>query len=171
MPRRRMETPENCKRCGRFIPGSCNTGRCIAYSTLIRNCSSFTTDRMAVIKVMEGLKANCKANNNTADAITRDLKALKKIHEKEIKEAYIEDIHRGTKGSNSESDANNKTSMKQKMKDNRILETKQNSDERTEYIEAVKKFQEENNIVLDKLQPNDGLTRNKIDSYTGEEIL
>ena len=170
MPRRRMETPENCKKCGRFIPGACNTGRCIAYSTLVRNCSSYTSDRLAVIKLLEGLKANCKSSNNTAESLKKDITALKRVYEKELKEAYIEDTHRGTKGSNSESDANKKTSMKQKMKDNRPIECKTTVQGMMEYKEALQKFEEEKGIKLDKLQPNDGLTRNKIDSYTGEEI-
>lgn len=170
MARVKIETPEKCLKCGRYIPGRYANmkGRCIAYNSLIRRCGSFTTDRIGVIKVLEGLKA--KAVGGSLASLEKDLKDLKRVNDLEIKKAYEEDLRRGSRGSNSESDANNKTSMKQKMKDNRALETKQTEADRKAYKEALDKFQEEKGVVLDKLQPNDGLTRSNIDSYTGEEI-
>lgn len=169
MARKRIETPEKCLKCGRFIPGTYRNQRCIAFNPLIINCSSFTSDRGEVIKTLKSLKEKCKNTKNSAEALARDIKALERVYALELRDAYYEDTHRGSKGSNSESDSNNKTSLKQKMKDNRALETKPNSKERSEYYEALKNFEEEKGVKLDKLQPNDGITRRKVDSYLVDE--
>ena len=110
-----------------------------------------------------------KSKNQVIKGLRKELKYIKEYYNKSIKEAYREDKNRGTKGGNSESDSNNKTSLKQKMKDNRSLETKLSKEEQAKINKATQEWEEENG-KLPRLRPDDGFTRNNVDSYTGEII-
>lgn len=68
---------------------------------------------------------------------------LVKEEAKQIRAAYNEDIRRGSKGGSSESDSNNRASIKQKMKDNRPIETKWNSEEREQIKTLTEEFEAE----------------------------
>ena len=164
--RYRIEMPSNCEKCARRIQTEC-----IAYKEFIRDCSSFTPDRKKIIKELEALITYNKKVHNFKSY--KDLEELvlriKREERKEILEAYNEDRRRGAGGSNSESDSNNKASIKAKLKDNRALETKSTQAEREEYARTLKEWEEANG-PLERLRPDDGMTRRKIDSYTGEEI-
>lgn len=169
---RKIETFEHeaCKKCARLIEGNCVT--CVEYKN---PCGYYTSSQQKVIKEFEDMihyhkNHNPEGNRNgIIRSLQRELKDIKDFYNNDIKGAYLEDKARGSKGSKSESDANNKTSMKQKMKDNRCLETKLNREQQKEIIEATKKWEEENG-QLPRLRPDDGFTRTNVDSYTGDII-
>ena len=164
--RAKIEMPKNCGECARRV-----NGKCIAYTEYIRNCSSFTSDRKKVIKELETAMDYVKNTNNfkTKKEFENLINEIKREEKQQIMEAYNEDRRRGAGGSNSESDSNNKASIKAKMKDNRALETKSTQAEREEYARSLREWEEANG-PLERLRPDDGMTRKKIDSYTGEEI-
>lgn len=81
---------------------------------------------------------------------------------------YIADQHRGTGGGQSESDANAKTSMKQKMKDNRPVGVKPTKAQLQEYREELQKWEEEHE-KLERLSRT-SMSHRKEDSYTGVPI-
>lgn len=78
---------------------------------------------------------------------------------------YMEDLHRGSGGGQSESDSNAKTSLKQKMKDNRPVGIKPTRAKTEEYKEALHKFEEEVGEKMEKLGRS-GISHSKVDSYT-----
>ena len=80
------------------------------------------------------------------------------------RQVYYEDQKRGKGGGSSEGNVHRNT--KQLMKDNRILETKNNSAERQAYKEAVQQWEEEHG-KLEKLGRS-SMSRSKVDSYTGD---
>ena len=169
---RKIETFEHeaCSKCARLIYGSCIT--CTEYK---EPCSYYTSDQKKVIKDFEDMinyhvnTNSDKSKNQVIKGLRKEIKYIKEYYNKSIKEAYREDKNRGTKGGNSESDSNNKTSLKQKMKDNRSLETKLSKEEQAKINKATQEWEEENG-KLPRLRPDDGFTRNKVDSYTGEII-
>ena len=81
---------------------------------------------------------------------------------------YLEDLHRGEKGGQSESDSNRKTGLKQLMKDNRAIETKPTKEQQAEYKKALQEFEEEHG-KLEKLGRT-SLSHSKVNSYTGIPI-
>ena len=95
----------------------------------------------------------------------------KAIQEKKYKgwmSCYLEDVHRGERGGQSEQDANNRTSLKQKMKDNRSIDVKPTQAQKAEYKEAVKTWEEEHG-KLERLGRT-GMSHSRVDSYTGVPI-
>lgn len=81
---------------------------------------------------------------------------------------YMEDLHRGSGGGQSESDANAKTSMKQKMKDNRPVGIKPTKAQLQEYKEELQKWEAEHE-KLERLSRT-SMSHRKEDSYTGVPI-
>lgn len=82
---------------------------------------------------------------------------------------YLEDLHRGSGGGQSESDSNKKTGMKQLMKDNRSVGVKPTRAQQEEYKQALAQFEEEAGEKIEKLGRT-SLSHSKIDSYTGVPI-
>mgnify|MGYP007130804525 CR=1 FL=1 len=80
------------------------------------------------------------------------------------KQCYYEDLKRGERGGSSEQNSN---PSKPRTTDNRLVETKMNSIEREEYNKALQKWEAEHG-KLDRL--GRGLSRNKVDEYTGKPI-
>lgn len=169
---RKIETFEHeaCNKCARLIEGNCIT--CIEYSS---PCGYYTASQKKIIKEFEDMIEYHQNNNSDAGRngiirnLQKELKYIKEFYNKPLKEVYSEDKARGKGGGGSKSDANNKTSLKQRMKDNRCLETKLNPEQRKEIQEATREWEKENG-ELPKLRPDDGFTRSNIDSYTGEVI-
>lgn len=81
---------------------------------------------------------------------------------------YIADTHRGSGGGQSESDANAKTSMKQKMKDNRPADVKPTKAQLEEYREELQRWEMEHE-KLDRLSRT-SMSHRREDSYTGIPI-
>lgn len=82
---------------------------------------------------------------------------------------YIEDLHRGSGGGQSESDSNRKTGLKQLMKDNRPVGVKPTKAQTEEYKEALHQFEEEIGEKMEKLGRT-SLSHSKVNSYTGLPI-
>lgn len=82
---------------------------------------------------------------------------------------YLEDLHRGSGGGQSESDSNRKTSLKQLMKDNRPVGVKPTKAQTEEYKEALHQFEEEIGEKMEKLGRT-SLSHSKVNSYTGLPI-
>lgn len=82
---------------------------------------------------------------------------------------YIEDLHRGSGGGQSESDSNRKTGLKQLMKDNRSVGVKPTKAQQEEYKEALHQFEEEIGEKMEKLGRT-SLSHSKVNSYTGLPI-
>lgn len=82
---------------------------------------------------------------------------------------YLEDLHRGSGGGQSESDSNRKTSLKQLMKDNRPVDVKPNKAQQQEYKQALAEFEEQIGEKMEKLGRT-SLSHSKKDSYTGVPI-
>lgn len=68
---------------------------------------------------------------------------ISKEQDSQIRAAYNDSLHRGSKGGSSESDSNSRTSIKQKMKDNRPTECKWNSEEREQIKTLTEEFEAE----------------------------
>ena len=82
---------------------------------------------------------------------------------------YLEDLHRGSGGGQSESDSNRKTSLKQLMKDNRPVDVKPNKAQQQEYKQALAEFEEQVGEKMEKLGRT-SISHAKRDSYTGVPI-
>lgn len=140
-----------------------------------KGCSSRVTDPAKYIKTLRDILNYNKANPQFCAAIRREIREVQPDwteeedeQYKDWQQVYREDLNRGDRGGASESDANNKTSIKQKMKDNRPIECKQSQAERDQVKQATKEWEEEHG-KLDKLSRMP-YSRNKVDSYTGEPI-
>lgn len=75
--------------------------------------------------------------------VKRIKESIVKEQDKQIRIAYNESLHRGSRGGSSESDSNNRASIKQKMKDNRPVECKWNSEEREQIKTLTEEFEAE----------------------------
>ena len=82
---------------------------------------------------------------------------------------YLEDLHRGSGGGQSESDSNRKTGLKQLMKDNRSVGVKPTKAQQEEYKEALHQFEEEVGEKMEKLGRT-SMSHSKVNSYTGLPI-
>ena len=82
---------------------------------------------------------------------------------------YLEDLHRGSGGGQSESDSNRKTGLKQLMKDNRPVGVKPTKAQQEEYTEALHQFEDEIGEKMEKLGRT-SMSHSKVNSYTGLPI-
>lgn len=167
---------------------NCSPGGKSCLALTVRGCpekcpARITDPHKYIEKLEEMLSYNLKNNQSCATIRARiaGIRAKYKIPEPEdigikresgkyegLSELYWAETHRGEKGSHSEGNVNNQA-IKAKMKDNRPQECKLNKGEKQEIYEATKKFEEENG-KLEKLSRS-LMTRSKVDSYTGEEIV
>lgn len=108
-----------------------------------------------------------RGNRVLTGKLKKEIHRVNKLMEREIQKVMKEDQRRGSGGGGSDSESNS-SSMKQRMKDNRAQETKPNRIENKEYLEELRKWEEENG-KLEKHRPNFGLTRSKKDSYIEED--
>lgn len=126
-------------------------------------------DEMIQYNLRKGASAHSLARlRQEKKDLLRIHKGLKEERFREWYEVYMEDKRRGEGGGASESDANARTSLKQLMKDNRAQRTKLTQQEREDYFNELKAFEEEFG-ALPRLSRS-MLSTSKVDSYTGEEI-
>lgn len=151
-------------------------GHCLAYSGV--ECSENCSARIKTIEEKISL-LNCLLKGAASKKEIRKLKQelmtarMVKYNLDEGKysgwmSCYIADQHRGTGGGQSESDANAKTSMKQKMKDNRPVGIKPTRAQLQEYKEELQKWEAEHE-KLERLSRT-SMSHRKEDSYTGVPI-
>lgn len=150
-------------------------GKCMAYkeARCYEGCSariSRIEDKISLLECL--LKGSSKKLARGLQEELAEARAVQKaIQEKKYEgwmSCYLEDIHRGERGGQSEQDANNRTSLKQKMKDNRSVDVKPTQAQKAEYKEAVKAWEEEHG-KLERLGRT-GMSHSKVDSYTGVPI-
>ena len=151
-------------------------GRCLAYSGV--ECSENCSARIKTIEEKIAL-LNCLLKGAASKKEIRKLKQ-ELMTARMVKynldggkysgwmSCYIADQHRGTGGGQSESDANAKTSMKQKMKDNRPVGVKPTKAQLQEYKEELQKWEAEHE-KLERLSRT-SMSHRKEDSYTGVPI-
>lgn len=145
------------------------------------NCKAGIYTPEKYIEMLEEMLAYNEKNNNTCGVLRKEIRTLREqygiyyeINTKDINKslvglsrAYYEDTHRGERGGNSEGNSN-PAGMKQKMKDNRPVVCKMNKQQREEIKEATQEFESQHG-KLEKLSRSP-LSRNKKDSYTGDDI-
>lgn len=152
-------------------------GKCLAYNGVecSKNCKARIVRIEDKIALLECLLRMSQANKDRR-RLTKELKAAEAVREAQRQKryedwmkCYMDDIHRGEKGGASESDSNRKTGMKQLMKDNRPVGIKPTKSQQEEYRKALKDFEEQVGEKMEKLSRT-GISRSKIDSYTGIPI-
>jgi len=164
-----MVIPVECVDCLRLNKDKL---QCKAFKECMKNCKSKITNKLDYLRQLKQMiDINSKGNNTKYfRELQNEYKELYKVYERElvkdIYEVYREDLHRGTGGGSSEGGGNR--NLKQIMKDNRILECKPRKNDNKEYLEAVKKWEEEQGVELDKYKSiGYGMSHNKFDEYVG----
>lgn len=151
-------------------------GRCLAYNegTCSPDCQARIPTIEAKIDLIRCLLSRAQSKKDKRE-LERELELSKKIKEVQDQKrfegwmgCYLEDVHRGSGGGSSESDANKATRMKALMKDNRPVDVKPTQSQLTEYKEALREWEEENG-KLERLGRT-GLSHSKEDSYTGYPV-
>ena len=144
------------------------------------DCFARVTDPQKYIETLEALMFyNWETNKQMVADLRKEVLAIRNKYniadpeyEKDLragkfadwKQCYYEDLKRGERGGSSEQNSN---PSKPRTTDNRLVETKMNSIEREEYNKALQKWEAEHG-KLDRL--GRGLSRNKVDEYTGKPI-
>ena len=137
------------------------------------SCAFKCTDAEAYVNNLRDL-LRVNINNSTLRAqLKRRIREVCKQYnlkpdDKQWKEVYYQEVHRGKRGGSSEKDTNAATSRKQKMKDNRPQECKLTVAQREELKLKTAGWESENG-KLERLSRSP-LSRRKKDSYTGEDI-
>ena len=151
-------------------------GECLAYNKGVcsPNCPARIANAEEKIKLLKCLLAKAQAKKDRRK-LEEELEVAQKV-QNAIREGkfegwmscYLEDLHRGSGGGQSESDSNRKTGLKQLMKDNRAIETKPSKEQQAQYKEALQEFEDKHG-KLEKLGRT-SLSHSKINSYTGVPI-
>ena len=109
------------------------------------DCSARIGSLRQLLKLYRGL---LHGSRGEAGAYIRRISEIQKEisleEDKQIRAAYNEDLHRGSKGGSSESDSNNRASLKQRMKDNRSQECKPTRSQREELKSLTEQWEAEN---------------------------
>lgn len=166
---RSKEIPEQCLECARRDRNICTAKKAFFPDTM--ECDVRTGDHTKIIKELDELIAYNKARGNTSQLGKFNAERKRVLHQysNQINKCYLEDKHRGSGGGASKNEGGSRE-VKSLMKDNSCQEVKERVKyEREYYKDALDEFEEKHG-KLDKLKPDDGITRSKIDSYTGEEI-
>lgn len=151
-------------------------GECLAFNEAecCPECSARirTVDEKINLLTCLLVRAQAKKDKRRLEEELDDARRVKAAQEEGKLEGwmscYLEDLHRGEKGGQSESDSNRKTGLKQLMKDNRAIETKPTKEQQAEYKKALQEFEEEHG-KLEKLGRT-SLSHSKVNSYTGIPI-
>lgn len=152
-------------------------GRCMAYTKgqCFWDCPARIPNVDRKIDLLQCLLKRSQAKKDIRK-LTEELEAAQRV-QSAIREGkfegwmscYMEDLHRGTGGGQSESDSNRKTGLKQLMKDNRSVGVKPTKAQTEEYKEALKDFEEQVGEKMEKLGRT-SLSHSKFNFYTGLPI-
>jgi hypothetical protein len=160
------EIPEQCLECARK-----DVNMCTAYKEFLRMpCSSRTENYGKLVEEIDKIIEYNKIKGNVSQLgkLNMERKRLLKNYNNQINKCYLEDKHRGSGGGGNKNEGSRQ--VKQLMKDNSAREVKDRVKyEREYYQDALHEFEDQHG-PLPKLKPDDGITRSKVDSYTGEEI-
>jgi hypothetical protein len=157
--------PICCVNCARRIEDTCGS-----FKRFQRKCTSQTNDYAKLIQELDEMIDYNLMKGNTSQIGNLKTERRRLVHKwnNQVNQAYLEDKHRGSGGGGNKNEGSRQ--VKQLMKDNRDWEVKiLNKQEQKEYKHTLTKFEEENG-ALPKLKPDDGITRSKVDSYTGDEL-
>lgn len=152
-------------------------GRCMAYTRAecCRGCPARISNIDHKINLLHCLLARSQSKKDIRK-MTEELedayqvkRAIQEGKMEDWMSCYIEDLHRGSGGGQSESDSNRKTGLKQLMKDNRPAGVKPTKAQQEEYKEALHQFEEEVGEKMEKLGRT-SLSHSKVNSYTGLPI-
>lgn len=158
--------PEQCTECARKDHNMCTAHK----KFLLNPCTVRTEDYTKILKEIDDMIAYNKIKGNTSQLAGMKKERDKVLHQynNQINKCYLEDKHRGSGGGGSKNEGGRE--VKSLMKDNSAREVKERMKyEREYYKDALNEFEEQHG-KLDKLKPDDGVVRSKIDSYTGDEI-
>lgn len=152
-------------------------GKCEAFSGVecSAECSARITDINVKIQMLEGMLKKAKAKKLTRELKAELQMALMTRHMLREKKftgwmaCYVEDLHRGSGGGQSEGDSNRRTGLKQLMKDNRPVGVKPTKAQLDEYKEALEEFEEAVGEKMEKLGRSQ-LSSSLMDSYLGTPI-
>lgn len=145
--------------------------QCMAYKSgeCKEDCPARIGGLAPLIKLYRSILTRYNKSGNYPDAqeyrnkVEYIKKVIRREQDSQIRAAYEEDKHRGSKGGSSESDSNNRASLKQKMKDNRPVECKLTSQKRADLKKATEDWEAENG-KLPRLARN-SMGRSKEDLY------
>ena len=115
--------------------------RCMAFKRM--KCTEKCHARIGSLNQLLTIYESLKGDQYTQSKIQLIRRMIWEEEERQIKAAYQEDLHRGTKGGSSDSDSNSRASLKQKMKDNRPVDCKWNSEEREKIKALTEEFEKE----------------------------
>ena len=163
---RSKEVPEQCHNCARRDQDMCTAKK----SFFVNECDVRTESYEKLLQEMDDIIAYNKIKGNTSQLgkLIRERKRLYSCWTNQINQVYLEDKHRGTGGGGSKNEGSRE--VKSLMKDNSAREVKERVKyEREYYKDALNEFEDKHG-KLDRLKPDDGMTRSKVDSYTGDEI-
>lgn len=152
-------------------------GECLAFNVAecCPECSARikTVDEKINLLTCLLVRAQAKKDKRRLEEELEAAREVKRAQEagklKDWMGCYLEDLHRGSGGGQSESDSNRKTSLKQLMKDNRPVDVKPNKAQQQEYKQALAEFEEQVGEKMEKLGRT-SISHAKRDSYTGVPI-
>ena len=152
-------------------------GVCLAFNEAecCPECSARikTVDEKINLLICLLVRAQAKKDKRKLEEELETAREVKRAQEagklKDWMGCYLEDLHRGSGGGQSESDSNRKTSLKQLMKDNRPVDVKPNKAQQQEYKQALAEFEEQVGEKMEKLGRT-SISHAKRDSYTGVPI-
>jgi hypothetical protein len=160
------EIPEQCIECARK-----DVNLCTAYKKFLKTpCTSRTENYGKLVEEIDKIIEYNKLKGNVSQLgkLNSEKKRLLKHYNNQINKCYLEDKHRGSGGGGNKNEGGRQ--VKQLMNDNSAREVKERVKyEREYYQDALHEFEDKHG-ALPKLKPDDGITRSKVDSYTGEEI-
>lgn len=152
-------------------------GECLAFNEAecCPECSARikTVDEKINLLTCLLIRAQAKKDRRRLEEELEAAREVKRAQEagrlKDWMSCYLEDLHRGSGGGQSESDSNRKTSLKQLMKDNRPVGVKPTRAQQKEYKQALAEFEEQVEEKMEKLGRT-SMSHAKRDSYTGVPI-
>lgn len=118
-------------------------GKCMAFNQM--DCNKACPARIGSLRQLLKLYQSLVYRSEEAKYYKEKIQTVKRIltyeEGKQIKAAYKEDLHKGSKGGSSDSDSNSRASLKQKMKDNRPTECKLTQSQREEIKTAIEEWE------------------------------
>ena len=142
-----MKSPKVTIEEGVYCYNIDSRNQCAAYNQM--DCSVDCPARVGSLQALKKLYRSLVRTSSSElmdyrRRITEITEEMKEEQDRQIRAAWNEDIHRGSRGGSSESDSNNRAGIKQRMKDNRLVECKLTKTERDEIKAATEKWEAEN---------------------------
>lgn len=142
-----MKSPKVTIEEGVYCYNIDNHNQCAAFNRM--DCSVDCPARLGSLQALKKLyqslvHTSCSDLIDYKQRIIEITEEIEEEQDQQVRAAWNEDSHRGSKGGSSESDSNNRAGVKQRMKDNRLVECKLTKTEREEVKAATEKWESEN---------------------------